>query len=166
MSYLTLDARPHHSDFEGLSMNNDEQVASVDLESVKTEWLNRLNILANDVKTWAEASGWRTRIVSKTLTERPLGSYKVPLLLMEKEAVEAVLNPVARYTPGADGAVDLYLAPAYDDIASLYFADGRWVVNHPFPVDQRGDHLPDEATTSALTEETIRKLLDEMIAHA
>ena len=47
----------------------------------------------------------------------------------EKNAVEGVLNPVARLVPGADGAVDLYLSPAYEDIASLYFEGDHWVVH-------------------------------------
>ncbi len=30
-------------------------------ETVKAQWLGRLEALVNEVKTWAEASGWRTR---------------------------------------------------------------------------------------------------------
>ena len=147
-------------------MADEGQVAEVDVEGVKAEWLGRLDVLVNEVKTWVEAAGWRTRQVTKTLTERPLGTYKAPLLLMEKESVEAVLNPVARYMPGAEGAVDLYLAPAYDDIATLYFMDGQWVVNHSLPPDEAEPHLPTEAVTAPYSEETIRTLLDRMKAHA
>ena len=88
-------------------------------EAVKAEWLGRLNALVGEVEGWARASGWRTRRIDKTVNERRLGTYRVPVLLMEKDTVEVVLNPVARFVPGADGAVDLYVAPAYDDIASL-----------------------------------------------
>ena len=49
---------------------------------------------------------------------------------MEKDTVEVVLNSVARFVPGANGAVDLYVAPAYDDIASLYFEDDHWVLHY------------------------------------
>jgi hypothetical protein len=48
---------------------------------------------------------------------------------MEKDTVEVVLNPVARFVPGANGAVDLYMAPAYDDIASLYLEGDHWVLH-------------------------------------
>jgi hypothetical protein len=91
-----------------------------DPEAVKAEWLGRLNVLVNEIDGWARADGWRTRRIDKTVEERQLGAYKVSVLLMEKDAVEIVLNPVARLMPGADGAVDLYVAPAYDEIASLY----------------------------------------------
>ena len=101
-----------------------------DPEAVKAEWLDRLNALVGEVEGWARASGWRTRRIAKTVNERRLGTYKVPVLLMEKDTVEVVLNPVARFVPGADGAVDLYVAPAYDDIASLYLEGDHWVVHY------------------------------------
>ncbi len=101
-----------------------------DPEAVKAEWLDRLNALVGEVEGWARAAGWRTRRIAKTVNERRLGTYKVPVLLMEKDTVEIVLNPVARSVPGADGAVDLYVAPAYDDIASLYLEGDHWVVHY------------------------------------
>lgn len=62
---------------------------------MKSEWLDRLNTLVEEVKGWAQASGWRTRRIEKTVEERRLGTYKVPVLLMEKDTIEVVLNPVA-----------------------------------------------------------------------
>ena len=131
-----------------------------DPEAVKSEWLGRLESLVRDVKGWAEAAGWRTRRITKTVNERRLGKYEVPVLLMEKEAVEVVLNPVARLVPGADGAVDLYLSPAYDDIASLFFEGDHWVVHdsrRPGPV---------ESAPRPYEEATIRAILDGMAADA
>ena len=101
-----------------------------EIEAVKKEWVSRLSNLIDTIKNSAEESGWRTRRIDKTITERELGSYKVPVLLMEKDTVEVVLNPVARFVPGAEGAVDMYLAPAYDDIASLYFEGGQWMLHY------------------------------------
>jgi hypothetical protein len=34
-------------------------------------------------------------------------------------------DPIARFTPGSDNVVDLYLMRAYDDIASLYSVRGE-----------------------------------------
>jgi hypothetical protein len=53
-----------------------------DPEAVKSEWLGRLEALVRDVKGWAEAAGWRTRRITKTVNERRLGKYEVPVLLM------------------------------------------------------------------------------------
>ncbi len=84
---------------------------------------------------------------------------------MEKNAVEAVLNPVARLVPGAQGAVDLYLAPAYDDIASLYFEEDHWVVHYGERPDPMATTVV-EITPQPCTEETIRTILDGMTVHA
>ena len=107
-----------------------EVIQEIDSDAVKREWLDRLGTLVEEVKGWAQASGWRTRRIDKTVNERRLGSYKVPVLLMEKDTVEVVLNPVARFVPGTNGAVDLYVAPAYDDIASLYLEGDHWVLHY------------------------------------
>ena len=136
-----------------------------DPEAVKAEWLDRLNALVGEVEGWARASGWRTRRIAKTVNERRLGTYKVPVLLMEKDTVEVVLNPVARFVPGADGAVDMYLAPAYDDIASLYFEGDHWVVHYgerPGPMATEGAV---EVTPRPFAEQTIRTILDGITAH-
>jgi hypothetical protein len=136
-----------------------------DPEAVKAEWLDRLNALVGEVEGWARASGWRTRQIAKTVSERRLGTYRVPVLLMEKDTVEVVLNPVARFVPGADGAVDLYVAPAYDDIASLYFEGGRWVVHSGERPDPMATEGAMELTPRPYAEETIRTILDGMAAH-
>src|SRR6185312_6531632 len=101
-----------------------------DHEIVRTEWLERLNALTSQVKVWAEKSRWRTRVVSKPTRDSVLGRYEVPLLLMERDGVEVALNPVSRFVLGADGAVDLYVVPAYDEVASLYFVDGQWTLHY------------------------------------
>jgi hypothetical protein len=107
----------------------------IDSDAVKGEWLSRLDILVDEVKSWAQASGWRTRQIDKMVTEHGLGTHKVPVLLMEEDTVEVVLNPIARFVPGANAAVDLYLAPAYDDIASLYLEGEHWALHYAYRPD-------------------------------
>jgi hypothetical protein len=138
----------------------------VDPEAVKREWLDRLEALVSDVKSWAEAAGWRTRRITKSVTERQLGKYQVPVLLLEKDAVQIVLNPVARLVPGAEGAVDLYLSPAYDDIASLYYEGDRWVVHYTEPHGPQATVDVVEITPRPYDEATIRAILDGMAGGA
>lgn len=137
-----------------------------DPEAIKAEWLGRLDALVGDVEGWARASGWRTRRIDKAIDERVLGPYRVPVLLMEKDTVEVVLNPVARRVPGAEGAVDLYLAPAYDDIASLYFEGDHWVVYYSDRPDPKAARSEVEITPRPYSEQTIRSILDGMVAIA
>jgi hypothetical protein len=120
-----------------------------DPEAVKAEWLERLNALVSLIKGWVEASGWRTRQTAKTVTEPALGRYEVPLLIMERGEIEVILAPLTRVRPEADGTVDLYLMPGYDDLATIESADGGWIIRDTFPLDRTvpppvfgGERLP------------------------
>ena len=84
---------------------------------------------------------------------------------MEKDTVEVVLNPVARFVPGANGAVDLYVAPAYDDIASLYLEGDHWVVHYANRSDPKATESVIEIKPRPYSEQTIRKILDGMAAN-
>ena len=61
----------------------------------------------------------------------------------------------------ADGVVDLYLMPAYDDIASLYYYGDRWNVHYMFPGTRPGVTVR-EAEAMPLSKETLEKVLAEM----
>jgi hypothetical protein len=122
----------------------------IDSDAVKREWLGRLGTLVDEVKGWAQASGWRTRRIDKTVTERGLGTYRVPVLLMEKDT---------------NGAVDLYVAPAYDDIASLYLEGDHWVLHYAYRPDPMATGSVIEIEPRAYSEGTIRTILDGMAAH-
>src|SRR4051794_28352461 len=84
-------------------------------EAILARWQGRLKSLVNEVKVWVERAGWRTRTIEKPMNDRMLGRHTVPVLLMERDTVEVALNPVSPLVPDAEGAVDLYLVPAYDD---------------------------------------------------
>ncbi|MGP0069897.1 MAG: hypothetical protein ACLQGP_40630 [Isosphaeraceae bacterium] len=137
-----------------------------DPKVVLAEWHDRLDALVTDVKGWAEKSGWRTRVISKPMKDSALGPYKAPVLLMERDTVEVALNPVSRFVPGADGAVDLYLVPAYDDIASLYYEGDRWMIHYIFQADPRERHTGVEDEALPLSEETMTRVLNSIAAHA
>lgn len=135
-------------------------------EADKVEWLGRLNALVSLIKGWVEASGWRTRQTTKPVTEAGLGRYEAPLLLMERGGVEVVLSPLARVSPGVDGVVDLYLMPAYDDVASLHFENGRWRVRSAIALDATTSRPSNEAKQLPLGEAAINRILDATAGHA
>ena len=134
-------------------------------EVVLARWQDRLKILVHKVKVWVEKAGWRTRMIEKPMNDRNLGRHTVPVLLMEKDTVEVALNPVSPLVSGAEGAVDLYLVPAYDDIASLYFMDGEWKLHYVFGDTEALASVP-EPEVMTLSEETVIRVLDEITAHA
>jgi hypothetical protein len=139
---------------------SETQVA--DPEAVRAEWLGRLEALASEVKSWVEPARWRTRLVSKPTRDSVLGRFEVPLLLMERDGVEVALNPVSRFVSGSDGAVDLYVVPAYDEVAGLYFEGGRWVIYHVSREAEAAGIREPEARP--LSESTLTRVLDEMAA--
>jgi hypothetical protein len=132
-----------------------------DPEAIKAEWLKCLNDLASQVKAWVEPAGWRTRLVAKPTRDSVLGRFEVPLLLMERNGVEVALNPVSPFIDGADGAVDLYVVPAYDEVGSLYFKNGQWTLYYVSHQDDEAGNREPEGVP--LSESSINRVLDEMV---
>jgi hypothetical protein len=136
-----------------------------DPNATRDEWLMHLNGLCAQVKGWVEGTGWRTRVIEKSMKDSVLGEYKAPAMLMQRDTVEVIVDPVGRFAPGADGVVDLYLLPAYDDIASLYLVGGAWKLHYAFrarTVEPRGK----QAESMMLDEVSLNRVLSEIVAHA
>lgn len=134
-------------------------------EKLRDDWLSRLSDLVRDVRTWADALGWSTRQIDKKMEDSEIGEYRAPALLLQEETTRILLEPIARSAPGAEGVVDLYRMPAYDDIASLYFYDGNWHLHYMFPGTRSVATIRD-AESKLLSEETLREVLGEMRKHA
>jgi hypothetical protein len=64
-----------------------------------------------------------------------------------------------------EGVVDLYLMPAYDDIASLYFYDGQWHLHYLAPGTPVVGNMR-EARAKPLSKDTLQEVLEEMRRHA
>lgn len=135
------------------------------VERMKAEWLKRLSDLTGEVKQWAEELGWSTRVIEKTIEDSTLGRHTVPALLLQFETTRVLLDPVARLAPGAEGVVDLYLMPAYDDIASIYFHDNEWYLHYIFPGQPTVGDIRD-AQEKPLSSTTLKSVLEEMVKNA
>ncbi len=133
---------------------------AVERVTILDQWLSKLNSLAKTVEDSARRSGWQTRIVGKKMEDSEIGAYSAPALLMQADAVQLRLDPIARSTPGAEGVADLYLVPAYDDIATFLFYEGLWHVHYPFASSvvagvREGQALP-------ATRTSVLRVLDKM----
>jgi hypothetical protein len=130
---------------------------------LRNEWLARLSELVQCVEGWGQELDWSARRIEKKMHDSQLGTYKAPALLLQKETCRVLLDPISRSAPGAEGVVDLYLMPAYDDIASLYFSDGSWQLHYMFaaaPISA-ANRIAD---LQPLSKETLRAVLEEMRA--
>jgi hypothetical protein len=110
--------------------------------------------------------GWSTRRVEKELDDARIGKHRIPALLLQQDTWRALLEPIGRSTAGADGVVDLYLMPAYDDIASLYYYGNQWNLHYnTFHGTNAMVPVP-KAEAMPLSKETLEKVLAEMRRHA
>jgi hypothetical protein len=130
----------------------------------RTAWVNRVTSLLGQVEQWAEELGWATRRIEKQLDDSRIGKHQVPALLMQEGTCRLLLEPIGRSMPGAEGLVDLYRMPAYDDIASLYFYEDRW--NLHFPASDSAGVPVRQVPGEPLSRETLRKALEEMKRNA
>jgi hypothetical protein len=136
-----------------------------DREQLPEEWLERLSELVRTIGNWTRDLDWSTRQIEKKMEDSQLGTYKAPALLLQKETVRVLLEPIARSAPGTQGVVDLYLMPAYDDIASLYFYDDGWQLHYMSPTSPVVGTIR-EAEHRPLSKESLRSVLEEMIKNA
>jgi hypothetical protein len=95
-------------------------------EQVRDEWVRAVEQLVTDVEGWCKANDWPTRRIQKRLEDSRIGEYCAPALLIQVDLVKLMLEPVARFTPGSDGVVDLYRMPEYSDTATLRRRNGKW----------------------------------------
>jgi hypothetical protein len=131
------------------------------------DWLGVLNQLIGSVEGWVKELGWSTRWIDKPLEDPRIGEYRAPCLLMQETTDRLLLEPVARSVSDTEteGVVDLYLMPAYDDIASLFRREGRWTVHYLFP-DMTGITDPLKAPGKPLSKGTLEEVLEAMRQHA
>lgn len=140
----------------------DEARRRVDARQV---WIDRIEKLVADVEQWGGELGWRTRRIEKRLDDWYVGKHRLPALLMQEETFRILLEPVGRSAPGTEGIVDLYLLPAYDDITTLYYYDGRWNIHYAFRDVPDAENIR-EMPAIPLSKESLRKVLEDMRTHA
>jgi hypothetical protein len=141
--------------------NGEIQAESTEQIRARTAWMERVNALVDQVEAWAKELNWSTRRVEKRLDDSLIGEHRVPALLMQEDTCRILLEPVGRSAPGAEGVVDLYLLPAYDDIATLYYYNQRWNLHYVFPNSMRVASVR-EAEATPLTKEALERVLAEM----
>ena len=144
-----------------MATTNVPEARDVNVDQLRNEWISRLSKLVDGVRDWAKELGWATRNIEKPMHDSQIGTYQAPALVLQKETTRVLLEPIARSAPGAEGIVDLYLMPAYDDIASLYFYNNRWNL-HYWAEGTAAVATVREAPAKALSKRALREVLDEM----
>jgi hypothetical protein len=157
-------------DWSGSPDNPGDALAEIQAEITdrmkqRFAWIDRVTELVAAVEQWAGELGWVTKRVEKKLDDARVGTHRIPALLMQADTCRIILEPVGRSAPGTDGVVDLYLMPAYDDIASIYHYAGRWNLHYVFP-GSRPVATVREAEALPLSKESLERVLAEIMQHA
>jgi hypothetical protein len=101
-------------------------------EGQRDEWVAAVEQVVSDAEAWATEQHWSVHRGPKTITERRLGTYEVPALLIWAPAGRFVLDPIARYVGGVLGRIDLRAFPSYDDAMIVRTEAGwYWVIDPP-----------------------------------
>ena len=132
----------------------------------RVQFQSRVDALVKQVRLWVEPHEWVTKAYPKKMRDVDDQAFEVPALFLQKGPVRVLVDPVAFDVPGAEGVVDLYLMPTYDDLASLYFEDGAWMIHYAFPPDPKGTQSVIEVEALSLSKETINQVLESIAAHA
>ena len=115
-------------------MSNTNGAPTADPAAVRDEWVAVVTELVERVEGWCKELDWATRRAPKTIKEdKPLVPYEVPMLRMQYWDVQLMLDPTSRFGIRNDGQCDLYIMPAYDDMAVVYRRDGDWFLRERKP---------------------------------
>jgi len=100
-----------------------------DSEATRDEWIETVRSFCEETAEWSRAQGWEVAWKDAEVTEALLGTYNVPLLIIQTKRGAVMLEPVARCVMGANGRIDLYAYPTLYRVMLLRSArDGRWLI--------------------------------------
>jgi hypothetical protein len=130
----------------------------------RADWQQLLGELVREVQSWLPED-WSSLAIEKAMDDSELGEYKAPALLMQRKFARVLMEPITRFAPGADGVVDLYKMPAYDNIASLYRIKNEWRLNYAFRDPGPGAEIH-AAELLPLDRTSFLRVLEEIAGHA
>ncbi len=130
------------------------------------QFKKRVEALTEEIRGFVEPHEWVTKPYPKKFRDSDQTTHMIPALFLQKGPVRVLLDPVAYDVPGSEGVVDLYLMPTYDDMASLYFEKGHWLIRYSSPPISLEQSQGEEADVIPLSEATINQVLDSIAANA
>jgi hypothetical protein len=105
-------------------------------EQQRDDWVAAVERVVSDAEAWATEQRWLVHRGPKTITEARLGSYEVPVLLVQAPAGRLVLQPGERYVGGATGRIDLSAFPSYESVLIVRTDAGWYFVVDPPTLDR------------------------------
>jgi hypothetical protein len=97
------------------------------LEQRRQWWMARVESEIKQIEVWAKGQGWATARTERTVMERPLGEYTVPVLRVRLPVGEVHVIPVGLQVMGADGRIDIEAFPTLNRV-KLIGRGNQWVI--------------------------------------
>ncbi len=105
-------------------------------EEQRDDWVAAVEQVVSDAEAWAMEQHWLVHRGPKTITEDRIGSYEVPVLLIQAPAGRFVIDPIARYVIGASGKIEFCVFPSYDYVMIIRTEAGWQFETNPKTVSR------------------------------
>ncbi|OJW24656.1 MAG: hypothetical protein BGO49_06355 [Planctomycetales bacterium 71-10] len=109
---------------------------------------------------------WVKKRYMKKMRDADRTVYEVPFLTLQKGPVRLCLDPTGYDVPGAEAAVDLYLMPTYDPLATFYSEGGRWFIHSDFLPGPKDEGSAEEGRRAPLAHDTLNQVMEAIAEHA
>jgi hypothetical protein len=131
----------------------------------REQFQQRVDALVNTIESLVDRSEWATRRYPKRFRDEAREPYEVTALFLQRGPVKLLVDPIGYDVPGAEGAADIYVMPAYDPAASVYFEGGRWVIHYAFAPDPGRTHSVIETQELPVSDDSLNRVLDDIVDH-
>ena len=126
--------------------------------------------LVKDLITQVEANlddpEWVKKRYMKKMRDADRSVYEVQFLTLQKGPVRLSLDPTGYDIPGAEAAVDLYLMPTYDPLATFYNEGGHWYLHSRFLPKPENEGLVKEGRRAPFSHDTLNQVMEAIVEHA
>jgi hypothetical protein len=102
----------------------------------RDDWIAAVEQVVSDAEAWATEQHWLVHRGPKTITEDRIGSYEVPVLLIQTPAGRFVIDPIARDVIGASGKIEFCVFPSYDYVMIIRTEAGWQFETNPKAVSR------------------------------
>jgi hypothetical protein len=109
---------------------------------------------------------WVKKRYMKKMRDADRAVYEVPFLTLQKGPVRLSLDPTGYDIPGAEAAVDLYLMPTYDPLATFYSEGGHWYLHSGFLPKPENEGSVQEGRRALLSRETLIQVMEAIAKDA
>jgi hypothetical protein len=109
---------------------------------------------------------WVMKRYVKKMRDADRTVYEVPFLTLQKGPVRLSLDPTAYDIPGAEAAIDVYLMPTYDPLATFYSEGGHWYLHSDFLPKPEDEGPITEGRRAPLSRDTLNQVFEAIATHA